>query len=358
MFLGELMSSPNFYPLGVDFAKRVVSFARMSRDDYRNAAFLDFFARKNGYRLYSVNLDDLLLHQDSLPTKPSNNPVHYILHSAFCCSTLLARYVELIPNCFILKEPTFLSQAAFGYRPSLTIPDPTSEIASRHNWLQTLRLCVGLFARTFSPGEVVIIKTTDLCNLIGDDLLMLDDRSRIASLSTGLRAFILSVLKLQRRRSWVCQRLVCAKRNAGAFPILATLDLTELADAEAAACLWLYYKILSRDLGAKWGTRVTNLVGEQVAETPTQTLGAIVKAFQLPVETNQLTKLLADSSVGSRYSKNVYREYDSNSRRSELTQLEIRFGKEADEGIRWTLACMDRLGLDDDVIDSPCVRPS
>src|SRR6267154_1808610 len=102
-FVRQVFSSPEFYPLRIDFQRRIVQFVRMSRDTYRRSVFLDFRTQHLGTGVYEIRLDDLLFGIADLPT--ANKAVHYILHTTFCCSTLLARYFELLESCFVLKEP-------------------------------------------------------------------------------------------------------------------------------------------------------------------------------------------------------------------------------------------------------------
>src|SRR5277367_3209419 len=106
----ELFRSPDFYPLKMDFDNRTISFVPMSRATYKASSFLDGRTQPTSTERFDVPAAALLLALAELP--PTPNPVHYIFHAAFCWSTLLARYLELIPPCFVLKEPLFRTQMA------------------------------------------------------------------------------------------------------------------------------------------------------------------------------------------------------------------------------------------------------
>jgi hypothetical protein len=60
---------------------------------------------------YEVRLDDIFLVIRTLQPPPKRS--HYILQTTYCCSTLLCRYLELLPTCFVLKEPLLLTQLAY-----------------------------------------------------------------------------------------------------------------------------------------------------------------------------------------------------------------------------------------------------
>src|SRR4029077_2368313 len=104
------MLSPELYPIGINRLRHLVSFVRMSPDRYRNTSFLDPGATSLAPSVYTFNLDDLLLYGLHVPNHAA--PVHYVFHTAYCCSTLLARYLDLIPPCFVLREPGVLAQIA------------------------------------------------------------------------------------------------------------------------------------------------------------------------------------------------------------------------------------------------------
>jgi hypothetical protein len=81
----ELLRSPDFYPLKMDFDNGTISFVPMSRATYKVATFLDGRIQPASPKRYDIPTAEI---------PPALNPVHYIFHAALCCSTLLARYLE------------------------------------------------------------------------------------------------------------------------------------------------------------------------------------------------------------------------------------------------------------------------
>src|SRR5215471_9372434 len=108
--LQDLFTSPDLYPLILDVERNALTFLRMSPESYRDSVFLDLRAQPAEAGKYTIRVDDLLL--AAARSSPVPKRVHYILNSAYCCSTLLARYFELLPTCFVLKEPPLLAQVA------------------------------------------------------------------------------------------------------------------------------------------------------------------------------------------------------------------------------------------------------
>lgn len=114
--LQSALASCTFYPLNVDLSRRLVWFAQVKRETYHRAGFLVPKHAPMSAERYAFNLDDVLLQDLSLPI--GGAPSHYVFISAFCCSTLLARLLDRVPNCLVVKEPSILGQLSMlRYRP-------------------------------------------------------------------------------------------------------------------------------------------------------------------------------------------------------------------------------------------------
>jgi hypothetical protein len=334
------MSSPELYPVGIDRRRHTISFVPMSKDRYRNA-FLDPRTTRMGPSVYTFNLDDLLLF--GLHARNRAAPVHYVFHTAFCCSTLLARYLDLIPPCFVLREPSVLAQVAMLRPHDARGLDGKVGSMATDEWQALMDLTVRLLTRTYKPQDVVAIKVNDLCNSVGDVLLTMDTRSRVIFLYVSLRSFVLSVLKRQSRRVWLRTRIRDTERVAKFFPALANVDATRLRDAEAAAYLWLLNSALYHDLRTgEHSERVMALDGQRLAENPDTAVSEVAAFFRLTLPQRELDELLNHPSVG-RYSKDLSLEYDSESRQRDLAQAQARFGTEADKGMEWARGIRENL---------------
>src|SRR5439155_14737034 len=100
--LPDVLTSPDFLPLRIDPNRRVMTFVRMSLDAYRDSVFLDGRTRRVTSDAYELRLDDLLFADANRSIDSAT--AHYVLHNTFFLSTLLARYFELLPSWFVLKE--------------------------------------------------------------------------------------------------------------------------------------------------------------------------------------------------------------------------------------------------------------
>lgn len=318
--LTTLFRSPEFYPQWMDFENNVLHFVRMSRESYQSSVFLDMRTQHLGDPLQKLNLDDVLRASAGNGTRSPR--VHYILNTAFCCSTLLARYFELFPDCFVLKEPSLLSQLA------LVEPE------SHSRWEDVFDVCLKLLSRTYLESERAVIKVHEACNVFGDRLLQ-NPEITITFLSTPVRRFVLSTLKVEDRREWVRRRVNEMTGRHEFAELFEGLDIAALNDAQAACCMWMANRLISQRLSAS--DRVLVLNGDDVATHPLETLTQIAKAGGFAVSEQQLETIVRHPSF-SRYSKNSSIAYDAASRKQEMEQLERQWGDEAEAGIQWMKA--------------------
>ncbi len=319
--LEELFISPELYPLKIDFRSRVVVFVRMTRRAYDAVLFASFRgASRFGGEAYEIRLDDVLLACRNAATLKRT---HYILHTAYCCSTLLARYFELLPSCFVLSEPPLLAQVA-----------TTTELPG-NRWQEVLDLAVRLLTRTFAPNDIPVIKTHVPCNVIGGQLLVHNPEASVTFLFTPLRSFLLAVLKSptrqQRIRIWNRQLAPVAP----ICPELADVALDQLSPSQSAAYWWLLTRSLCQQLSSgPFANRVSVVNGEELAASPESILRHLISSSGVSVDESQLREILMHPSLRT-HSKHPSQEFDAESLREELTTLEDRFGQEADQAIDW-----------------------
>jgi hypothetical protein len=323
--VASLFSSPELCPVEIDTKESVARFVCLSRLGYVNSAFLDNRILHDDAEVYQFRLDELLSHTQGCVPQGAV-PVHYIFHTAFCCSTLLARYLEAVRGCLVLKEPQILTQLALG-RPKNS-PGP--------RWSALFRCSMELLSRSFEGDRAVIVKTNDRCTGLAELLLQSNPNSRFLCLSLPLKIFLLSVLKSESRRLWLRERLSVIAGDARLVPGLPEVDLSALSDAEAGTYLWMVNHGMFERLRSdpRHQPRVEIIDGEMVANSPRSALNAVLMHFGLSVVESELSCILADRP-GREYSKDVTVPYDANSRRAELKDLTYRLNDEAAGGAEW-----------------------
>ena len=330
--MNELILSPDLFPVNFDAKSGSMGFVPMSRDSYRISSFLDSRAVRSNGDSSLISLEELF---DAQKHRLSSNPVHYILHGGFCCSTLLTRYLDLVPTLFLLREPAVLRQVSLLRRHWPSIVHMPQLRGVSLSWDVLLELTLRLLGRTYGPEEIVIIKANDVCNLICDALLDRDDQSKIIFMSTKLRVFLLSVLKASHRRQWIRNRVNILHVHAHNVPILTNIDVNSLKDAEAAAYVWLSYSYIFQSFLEKAGAkRIYVLDGDDVAYRAKNTLLSVAEFLDIHLPNDSVVEILSDWSC-SVYSKDLTTAFDSRERAKDLDHANVLFGTEADSGLEW-----------------------
>src|SRR5262249_43717333 len=98
--ISDLFASPEFFPLDININQRLVRFGRMTRESYADSLFLSYNGTKIIESPISLRLDDVIF--ASRNSSRQITKAHYILNTAYCCSTLLSNYFELLPKCLVL----------------------------------------------------------------------------------------------------------------------------------------------------------------------------------------------------------------------------------------------------------------
>jgi hypothetical protein len=332
-----LAATPDLLPMQVNCLQDALYFVSMSRASYREYAFLDPRMLK-GRDVYSVSLSRLI---DSCASTPSQvKPPAFIVHGAFCCSTLLTRYLEALPSVFVLREPAVLTQIALARY----VDFRTREC--QYSWDTVFELVVRLLSRTYGQTDRVVVKTSDICTCLADRLVSVSNGGQVIVILAKLRNFLLSVLRFERRRRWVRRRLenvrLCSP-DPGA--LVNRIDLTHLRDSEAAACLWLSYVDMLTAL-ARSGRRkgILFLDGDDISDRPDAILPSVCKALRLDIPERTVSDLTLQPL--SAYSKEPSIPFSAEQRISELSTANSFFGAEADAGIEFaTLVAKDLVSL-------------
>src|ERR1700728_3927018 len=92
--LARLLATPDFFPVRINMQRNSAIFVQMSRESFRRSSFLDSRIVRARNVAFSADLKQL----SPQLSRERDRPMHFILHGAFCGSTLLARYLEELPH--------------------------------------------------------------------------------------------------------------------------------------------------------------------------------------------------------------------------------------------------------------------
>src|SRR5688500_4793887 len=166
-----------------------VHFVRLSREDYQRITFLTDAEIGDVPKIVLARAECLAAAKALAPPTP-----RLIFHSAYCCSTLLARAFDLPGSAMGIKEPQILNDV-IGLR--LRGGDPRQVAAA-------LDVALWLLARPLAAGEVNVIKPSNLVNPIIPAIIAMRPETRALLLHAPLEAFLGSVARKEiEGRAWV-----------------------------------------------------------------------------------------------------------------------------------------------------------
>jgi len=213
-----------------------------------------------------------------------------IFHSAFCCSTLLARAFDIPGVSFGLKEPQILNDVA-GLQ--MRRADPRQIAAA-------MDIALLLLARPIGEGEVNVIKPSTVVNPLIPLILAMRPELRGVLLHAPLETFLGSVARKEvEGRAWVRELMwkFILSSQADRFG-LSDEDLYRQTDLQVAALGWLTQHALFGDAAAK-NANLRALDSETLMKRPAQSLSALGKLFDLKFDAD----LIANGRAFKTHSK-------------------------------------------------------
>ena len=213
-----------------------------------------------------------------------------IFHSAFCCSTLLARAFDIPGVSFGLKEPQILNDVA-GLQ--MRRADPRQIAAA-------MDIALLLLARPIDEGEINVIKPSTVVNPLIPLILAMRPELRGVLLHAPLETFLGSVARKEvEGRAWVRELMwkFILSGQADRFG-LSDEDLYRQTDLQVAALGWLTQHALFGDAAAK-NANLRALDSETLMKRPAQSLYALGKLFDLKFDAD----LIANGRAFKTHSK-------------------------------------------------------
>jgi hypothetical protein len=260
-------------------------------------------------------------------------PPSMILHSAFCCSTLLLRSLDLPGIASGYSEPVVLNDIA-GL--ALRRGDPRQVAAAMDAALHAL-------ARPLQPGERSVVKPSNVVNALAPLMLALRPDMRLLLLYAPLPTFVASIARKEiegrlwvRELFWKLMRLGLVSRFE-----LGEEELFRLTDLQVAALSWLAQHALFADLAARHPANVRTLGSDRLMATPAAALAALGSHFGLAFDADEV----AASPAFTSHSKDG-RPFDSAARAEEEAKGAALHAREIEIVLRWTERTAEHAGID------------
>lgn len=283
-----------------------------------------------------ADLDKVVLRRsDALAQAPAPEPVHFIFHSAFCCSTLLARAFDIDGKAMGLKEPVVLNDIV-GWRLRGADPRRVGE---------ALDHALTLLAQPFAPGETCIIKPSNLLNGLAPGIMTLRPQANALLLHAPLDIFLKSVAKKGMwGRLWVRDLMVKQLKENLIHLGLDHEQLMGATDLQAAAVGWLAQHALFAKMAATLGPkRVRTLDSETLLARPHDTMVELANLFQVPLDAGEIDAI-ASGPAFTEHSK-TGGQFGSAARLDEYAEAFALHGEEIEKVGHWAAVIAENIGI-------------
>lgn len=218
----------------------------------------------------------VLRREDALAQAPAPAPVHFLFHSAYCCSTLLAAAFDIPGVSMGLKEPVILNDIVGWRHRGAKGPEAALVLD------QTLRL----LARPFGPGEAVVVKPSNVVNPLIPAMMAMRPDARALLLHAPLEDYLASIArKGMWGRLWVRDLLQKLLREGMVDLGIAPADYLGLTDLQVAAVGWLAQQAQFHRIAEQLGSRqIATLDSERLIADPAGSLAGLARLFGLPLD--------------------------------------------------------------------------
>lgn len=217
-------------------------------------------------------------------------PLRYVFHSAFCCSTLVARALDLPGVATALKEPVILNDL-IGWRRRGGAP---RDVAER------LDHALAVLAAPVASGEALLIKPSNVVNALAPAMLALRPDSRALLLHAPLPTFLASVAsKGLEGRLWVRELWIKLAADGLCGMDLSPADPLRHTDLQIAGLGWLAQHRLFSQVAQRFAGRVRTLDSAALLADPEASMSALADLFGLAID----AAMIASGPAFTRHSK-------------------------------------------------------
>lgn len=327
----DILADPNWLAHRYDEANDGFRFVRLDRDGHGAATFItdEYLSDTDQFQFVDRSAAE--------EAQIGAGPRHFVFHSAYCCSTMVARAFEIAGLSHGLKEPQVLNDI-LGWR---------RRGASDAEIKTVLKLSTDLLARPFGAGEATIVKPSNIVSPLAENLLELNPDAKALFLHAPIDGYLRSIAKkgLWGRR-WVREVLLGTINDGYLIGGFVGQELLELTDLQVAALGWLSQHSLFNRLMDQFGAeRIRTLNSEDLLSDPEAAMRKLFNLFGIALIPDALRQII-DGPAFNTHSKDAAMEFDAGARAIEQAKLAESYGEEIDMVANWAAAVAQSQGFD------------
>ncbi|MGE5562319.1 MAG: hypothetical protein ACM3ZV_03320 [Bacillota bacterium] len=327
----EVATDPRWLPHTYDLSGSLLTSVFVPRESHGRLMFLSDEHFRDAFRKVTNRAADVAANVGEAP----DGPIHFIFHTAFCCSTLMLKALDIPGRSFGLKEPDVLINLANRFIRS-------DDSANR----ERLRLVLRLLARPFEAGETIIVKPTNFANRLAMPALESRPEARAVLLYGDLRSLMRSILK---RGMW---GRIWGRRLFHSAIGWSSLDFGYspeetfvLTDLQALGLGWLMQMRHFGEVRQRMGDRVLVLDSADFLADPASTLLRVARLFELDVDEAAIAEVVAGPTF-ARHSKFADQDYGQEERAADQSAAESAHHEELEMVVKWVEAVAAHMEVD------------
>jgi len=312
-------SDPNFLLHRYIESQDIFRFLKVTRDVHRQSTFITDEHLPTGLEHFEIKKSDVPSHQIA------SSPLHFIFHSAYCCSTMLARAFDIEGKSMGLKEPVVLNDLV-GWR---------RRGANKEHLTEVLKQSLALLSKPFEPDETTVIKPSNTCNILAPDILNIYPQAKAILLYAPIESFLQSIVKKEMwGRIWVRKALIGQLKDNIVIGGYSLEDILELTDLQIAALGWLsQYALFQHIIKTHKRDRVKLLKSDTLLSDQKKTMSAAIKHYDLDISPEGLDEILRGPAFTTHSKHNI--QFNPEARAKEQLAMSEIHGAEIDMVCAW-----------------------
>lgn len=329
--LNITVSDPDWLPHTYDFDGGNLTFVHVPRAARADLIFLSEEYYKGQYPKETYPAADVA---GAVKGSPSA-PLHFIFHTSFCCSTLLAKALDVPGRIVSLAEPDVLIHLANRL---IRSDDKANN--------ERLDVALRLLARPYAAGDAVIVKPSNFANRLLVPALARDRRTRAVLLYSDLPTLLRSLAK-----KGIWGRIFGRQlyRNLAAWTDLklgfGPVETFDQTDLQIAGLAWLMHIHQLHEAARQFGSERVLLLdsADFIADVP-GTLDRTAQFLGLGLDKATIDAV-ASGPIFSTHSKLAQTSYSFDQRQRDHSAAETAHQEEIDVVVKWIAAVAGQSGL-------------
>ncbi|OAO03885.1 hypothetical protein A8B75_10135 [Sphingomonadales bacterium EhC05] len=313
-------------------------FVHVPRDVHRSSTFI------TDEHLPNVDQFELISRGELAPSLDQLVPVHFIFHSAYCCSTMMARAFDIPGTSMGLKEPMVLNDM-IGWKRRGASEAMVSDVLDRS---------LDLLARPFDGDQAVIIKPSNICTPLAIPALRQRPDAKALLLYAPIDSYLKSISKKEMwGRIWVRDVLLGTLKDGYLIGGFSQEQLLQLTDLQVAAVGWLsQHAAFAKILDTIGSDRVKLLDSETFLARPDEAIDQLNEFFDLGLSQEKLDQIISGPAFTSHSKLDQNKPdvvFDAAKREQEQSQTAALHGAEIDMVVPWIKAVAESQNIRIDI---------